>query len=53
MKIRRNLVSLMLILGALLGLNAQPKYDFTKLQREELGRGVVLPRRQDGASLYE
>ena len=44
MKIRRNLVSLMLILGALLGLNAQPKYDFTKLQREELGRGVVAFR---------
>ncbi len=47
MKIRRNLVSLMLILGALSGINAQPKYDFTKLQREELGRGVVAIRQNE------
>ena len=47
MNIRRNLVSLMLIVGASLGINAQPKYDFTKLQREELGRGVVAIRQSE------
>ena len=47
MNIRRNLVSLMLIVAASLGINAQPKYDFTKLQREELGRGVVAIRQSE------
>ncbi|MBQ8360672.1 MAG: rhamnogalacturonan lyase [Bacteroidaceae bacterium] len=47
MKIRRNLIGLMLILGTSVGINAQPKYDFEKLQREELGRGVVAIRQSE------
>lgn len=37
----------MLILGTSVGINAQPKYDFEKLQREELGRGVVAIRQSE------
>ena len=36
--------SLFLLAGTFISTNAQPKYDFTKLQREQLGRGVVAVR---------
>ena len=36
--------SLILLAGTFISTNAQPKYDFTKLQREQLGRGVVAVR---------
>ena len=41
---KKILASLFLLAGTVISTNAQPKYDFTKLQREQLGRGVVAVR---------
>jgi rhamnogalacturonan endolyase len=41
---KKILASLFLLAGTVFSTNAQPKYDFTKLQREQLGRGVVAVR---------
>lgn len=46
MKMKRTFVALML-LGSALGANSQPKYDFDKMQREKLGRGVVAVRQNE------
>lgn len=48
MKKKRLFVSLVLLLsGTMLSIHAQPKYDFTKMQRENLGRGVVAVRQNE------
>lgn len=41
---KKVLAGLFLLASAVLSTNAQPNYDFTKLQREQLGRGVVAIR---------
>lgn len=48
---KRAVASLMCLVGGLtLGMNAQPRYDYTKLQREQLGRGVVAVRQSESAT---
>ena len=44
MKTKQSLMTVILLFGLLLTATAQPKYDFSKLQREELGRGVIAVR---------
>lgn len=47
MKTKTTFISLMLLMVSALGCEAQPRYDFTQLQREELGRGVVAIRQSE------
>ncbi len=44
MKKKQFLTTIVLLLGLSLTAIAQPKYDFSKLQREKLGRGVIAVR---------
>lgn len=47
MEIKRTIWGLMLLVGTLFVACAQSKYDVTKLQHEELGRGVIAIRQSE------
>lgn len=44
---KKGILTCLMLLSAAFGANAQPKYDFDKLQREKLGRGVVAVRQSE------